>query len=579
MRGKALVVLILLLLGSLFGVFPAAGQTPKVSVDGREVYFDVPPVIEKGRVLMPLRGVFEAMDAGVEWAPREWDPYRKTYAGRVRVFKSYRFMDLYRHIELWVGGSKAYILELPQGQNYTKVLDIPPRIISGRTLVPLRFVSEALLADVQWLSEQQQVVITSYEAKVARSAGIQAPTTAPNLRGESFSTSLGKGIKLSWTPVTNAQGYRIYVGYWDPSSREWSNYRPYVNLKENSYSEYGYEISRWLNQETSKFCFYVTAVNLAGEGPASNVVFLDASQSQAPIAQAPAAPTGLRVVAYEVTPAPPVRVTLSWNAVANATRYKLYSSLYFDGTWSQWQLYTTIPDNSFTISIAGPSEAAVAFYVTAENEAGESPASNVLNLANDAHLQELLANLHLQGLQPEGTASVVPADYYTSFGPFYHNTLNELVQYLRIPVNLPAYEAHVLDCSEAAAMMEWRLQNAGFDAYIAVGQMYGGYHAWVIAKCRDGTVAIEATRWYAPTLWQAINRMVENLNLFDWLWDYGPGITRVDEKYFKYEDLSDDISGAIGKYSLEEWDWWNELHRRGMCTCIPSVDQGGCSGG
>jgi len=473
MMSKALVVLILVFLGSLFGVFPAAAQTPKVIVDGRELYFDVPPVIEKGRVLVPLRGIFEALGAKVSWYAKK----RMIVATKRCAVHSLGIYD--RQVTLWIGRPVAEIKDTSDGtliNSQRPFLEVPPKILRNRTLVPLRFVSETLMAEVNWLADTRTVAITSLEAQ------------------------------------------------------------------ERAYNQY-------LEKNARRF-------------------------------QAPAAPTGLRVVAYEVAPGSPgIRLTLSWDPVNNATRYKLYSSLYSDGTWSQWQLYTTIPDNSFTISFAGPSEAGVAFYVTAENEAGESPASNVLNLANDAHLQELLANLHLQGLQPEETTSVVPADYYSSFGPFYRNTLSELVQYLRIPVNLPAYEANILDCSEAAAMMEWRLQNAGFDAYIAVGQMYGGYHAWVIAKCRDGTVAIEATRWYAPRLWDVIWRTRENLNILDWLWDYGPGITRVDEKYFKCEDLFDDIYRAIGKYSLEEWEWWNELHRRGMCTCIPSVDQGGCSGG
>ncbi|MGQ9532395.1 MAG: copper amine oxidase N-terminal domain-containing protein, partial [Desulfotomaculales bacterium] len=45
----------------------AEEQDIRVQVDGRYLSFDVPPMIENGRTLVPLRALFEALGAEVQW--------------------------------------------------------------------------------------------------------------------------------------------------------------------------------------------------------------------------------------------------------------------------------------------------------------------------------------------------------------------------------------------------------------------------------------------------------------------------------------------------------------------------------
>ncbi len=47
-----------------------------------------------------------------------------------------------------------------------KNLDVPPMIINSRTMVPVRFVSEALGADVQWIAEERKVLITTQKRQI-----------------------------------------------------------------------------------------------------------------------------------------------------------------------------------------------------------------------------------------------------------------------------------------------------------------------------------------------------------------------------------------------------------------------------
>jgi hypothetical protein len=71
MKFFAIILLTFLLVA--FSFFPAAapaqGQSREISVfiDGLAVNFDVQPVIQQGRVLVPFRAVAEALNIKVSW--------------------------------------------------------------------------------------------------------------------------------------------------------------------------------------------------------------------------------------------------------------------------------------------------------------------------------------------------------------------------------------------------------------------------------------------------------------------------------------------------------------------------------
>ena len=54
---------------SLFSLPAAAASSGEISVylDGQRLTFDQPPVSMNGRVLVPVRAIFEALGAQVEW--------------------------------------------------------------------------------------------------------------------------------------------------------------------------------------------------------------------------------------------------------------------------------------------------------------------------------------------------------------------------------------------------------------------------------------------------------------------------------------------------------------------------------
>ena len=92
----------------------------------------------QGRVMLPLRAIFEALNASVNWNPKT-----QTVTG--------------------IKGDTTVVLKIKSKtatiNNQTVTLDVPAQVLKGRTMVPVRFVSEALGQDVDWNSEKQQVSI------------------------------------------------------------------------------------------------------------------------------------------------------------------------------------------------------------------------------------------------------------------------------------------------------------------------------------------------------------------------------------------------------------------------------------
>lgn len=115
----------------------------KVFLDGEQIQFDVQPIIEDDRTLVPLRAIAEKLGLEVKWA------YPEDITTRVTVVKGNINV-------IFTIGSNALIVN----DNIT-FLDTPPIIVGNRTLVPLRAVSEAFDCDVQWDGDTQTVTITS----------------------------------------------------------------------------------------------------------------------------------------------------------------------------------------------------------------------------------------------------------------------------------------------------------------------------------------------------------------------------------------------------------------------------------
>ncbi|MGE7225790.1 copper amine oxidase N-terminal domain-containing protein [Paenibacillus glucanolyticus] len=138
-----------MLLGMALGSASAA-RTVYVQVDGKNVSFpDAKPYVESNRVLIPVRFVSESLGAKVD--------YKKETVGK-RVSRTVYVTLGDKNISLEVNSKKVLV----DGSIVT--LDVPARVKQDRVFVPLRFVSEALGATVEWKSSQSLVSISTGKA-------------------------------------------------------------------------------------------------------------------------------------------------------------------------------------------------------------------------------------------------------------------------------------------------------------------------------------------------------------------------------------------------------------------------------
>ncbi|MDO4978079.1 MAG: copper amine oxidase N-terminal domain-containing protein [Eubacteriales bacterium] len=147
MRGKRfisiLLTLVMVIVVSTAMCF-AEGEI-KVLLDGEELVFDVAPQLINDRTMVPMRKIFEAMGASVEW-----EDNTQTVTA--------------------VKGDIIVVMQIDNkvikvnGKEIT--LDVPPQLVSSRTLVPVRAVAESLDAQVDWDEVSNTVIITSTDKNI-----------------------------------------------------------------------------------------------------------------------------------------------------------------------------------------------------------------------------------------------------------------------------------------------------------------------------------------------------------------------------------------------------------------------------
>lgn len=116
MKNTYKIILLTLILILCFTLTSFAQDEIKVYVDNERVDFDVEPIIENGRTLIPLRGVFEKLGARVDWNKNLLEVVIK---------------DDNNEIEMILGKDKVMV------NGIIKDIDVPTRMINSRTFAPL----------------------------------------------------------------------------------------------------------------------------------------------------------------------------------------------------------------------------------------------------------------------------------------------------------------------------------------------------------------------------------------------------------------------------------------------------------
>lgn len=140
MKRKLSIILAALSLWLMMSVPVFAANDIQIFVDGKTLAMDAKPTVSNGTTLVPMRAIFEALGATVNY-----DATTKQITG--------------------TKAADVVLLILNQTtatKNGAAVqLSVPPQAIDGRTMVPLRFISESLKCSVVWDGTTKTVTITS----------------------------------------------------------------------------------------------------------------------------------------------------------------------------------------------------------------------------------------------------------------------------------------------------------------------------------------------------------------------------------------------------------------------------------
>ena len=117
-----------------------------VTYDGENISFDVQPEIVDDRVMVPMRTIFETFGAKVKW-----DSDTQTITAKKKS----------KTIQMTIGSSDM------TKNDETYSFDVSPIIEDGRTLVPIRAISDMLGLDVEW-NEKNNTVKNSTQKRFFR---------------------------------------------------------------------------------------------------------------------------------------------------------------------------------------------------------------------------------------------------------------------------------------------------------------------------------------------------------------------------------------------------------------------------
>lgn len=198
-------LLTLAILISTFTIPVMANNDIKVLLNGETLSFDVPPQLINDRTMVPMRKIFEAMGATVDW-----NESTQTVTAKEDNIVIIMQID---NVVISVNDKDV-------------TLDVPPQLVDSRTLVPVRAVVEGLDADVKWDGDTQTVIITKEEKPS------DTPTPTPTPQSAPMTYNIGGETIQSFTVVVGTRNFESMEIEPNPSDEDSTMY---------FYSYYGIE--------------------------------------------------------------------------------------------------------------------------------------------------------------------------------------------------------------------------------------------------------------------------------------------------------------------------------------------------
>jgi len=119
-----------------------------VKVNGEEISLQPAIMMENDRILVPLNGVFEKLEAEVKWEKEK---------NKVFIEDNYTLIEILIDKNIALVHKKFDFTGIPLEVK----LDVSPKVDGDTIYVPLRFVAESLEAKVGWDSESNSALIST----------------------------------------------------------------------------------------------------------------------------------------------------------------------------------------------------------------------------------------------------------------------------------------------------------------------------------------------------------------------------------------------------------------------------------
>lgn len=186
---------------------PALAQNVTVVVNGQVMSFDQPPVMRSNRVFVPMRAIFERLGSSVVYSNGNINSQGNG-----------------RSVHLTIGSTDASV----NGNHFA--MDVAPFTVAGRTEVPLRFVAQALGANVNWNGNTSTVYITAaggnapnenYTPQPASNASFHVSDVEPAAGGTVHSTH--PAIHAAFSEPVNRDSLRVSIDGRDVTSLVYAN--------------------------------------------------------------------------------------------------------------------------------------------------------------------------------------------------------------------------------------------------------------------------------------------------------------------------------------------------------------------
>ena len=172
-------------------------------VNGKAATLDAPPVILEGRTLLPIRAVIEALGGTVVW---------DTVSQQVTL----TLQDT--TVILWIGQQAARVNGEVRAIDPDNSL-VVPRIISSRTMLPIRFVAQSLGCTVEWNGTLRTITVAlTLTPDTVAAKVIESAVGGYVQLGDGAEVTIPKGVLSTSTTVTIGRKTATEVGVTLPTA-------------------------------------------------------------------------------------------------------------------------------------------------------------------------------------------------------------------------------------------------------------------------------------------------------------------------------------------------------------------------